>query len=107
MRDIAILLEYLVRCLGGRAAAFLRRIAERRSGFGRGGLTSRRQKRGRWTEGREPGQYIQSPLAPLPNMSSHDVIRLAHSSGSNARSSTRSCPHRTKDIPARRHRRGR
>lgn len=76
MRDIAVLLEYLVRHHGGTAAAFLRRIAERHSRLGYGGLGCHRQKLDRWKKGTKPDQYTQLALADLLDVSSHEVIRL-------------------------------
>lgn len=76
MRDIAVLLDYLVQHHGGTAASFLRRIAERHKNLGYGGLGSHRQKLDRWKKGTEPDRYTQLALAALLNVSANDVIRL-------------------------------
>lgn len=76
MSEVGDRLDYLVAHHGGKAEAFLRRIAARHQRLGFGNLAANKQKLHRWKTGTRPDRHTQFALADLLDVPRHDVVEL-------------------------------
>ncbi|NUU21799.1 MAG: transcriptional regulator [Streptomycetaceae bacterium] len=76
MSEVGDRLDYLVAHHGGKAEAFLRRIAARHQRLGFGNLAANKQKLHRWKTGTRPDRPTQFALADLLDVPRHDVVEL-------------------------------
>ncbi|MGY0466717.1 transcriptional regulator [Kitasatospora sp. cg17-2] len=76
MSEVGDRLDYLVARHGGKAEAFLKRIAARHKALGFGGMATNKQKLHRWKRGTRPDTHAQIALADLLNVPRHDVVEL-------------------------------
>ncbi|MDX3025809.1 transcriptional regulator [Streptomyces acidiscabies] len=76
MSEVGDRLDYLVARHGGKAEAFLKRVAARHQRLGFGNLAANKQKLHRWKTGTRPDIPTQFALADLLNFPRHDVVEL-------------------------------
>lgn len=76
LSSVAARLDFLVAQYGGKAEAFLKRIAARHKSLGFGTLAANKQKLHRWKTGTEPDRRTQLALADLLNIPRRDVVDL-------------------------------
>ncbi|WP_331759048.1 transcriptional regulator [Streptomyces anulatus] len=76
MSEVGDLLDYLVAHHGGKAEAFLKRIAARHEHMGFGSMATHKQKLHRWKTGTRPDRTTQFALADFLGFPRRDVVEL-------------------------------